>query len=108
MDHRPIRIAYLSGDFHQHATSELIAGLIERHDRAQFQVTGISFSKEDGSAIRKRIVRRSTISAMCGPCPTAKWRNGCATSEFDIAVDLKGHTEGSRPAFWRTGPVRCR
>ena len=97
--HQPIRIAYLSSDFHQHATSELLAGLIERHDRAQFHVTGISFSKEDDSAIRKRIsgafddfrdVRGLSDRAV------ALWLRD---HEIDIAIDLKGHTEGSRPGI---------
>src|SRR5439155_8546393 len=31
-----IRLAYLSADFHEHATSYLIAELFELHDRARF------------------------------------------------------------------------
>ena len=46
-DHQPLRIAYLSADFHQHATAELIAGLIESHDRTRFHVTG-SFLQPGG------------------------------------------------------------
>jgi predicted O-linked N-acetylglucosamine transferase (SPINDLY family) len=95
-DHRPIRIAYLSADFHQHATSDLLAGLIERHDRAHFQVTGISFSKDDGSVIRSRIVRAfDDFRDVRGHSDSAvaQWLRD---HEIDIAVDLKGHTEGSR------------
>jgi predicted O-linked N-acetylglucosamine transferase (SPINDLY family) len=95
-DHRPIRIAYLSADFHQHATSELLAGLIERHDRAQFQVTGISFSKDDGSAIRARIVRAFDDFRDVRGLSDAAVAQWLRQNEFDIAVDLKGHTEGSR------------
>jgi len=107
-DHRPIRIAYLSGDFHQHATSELIAGLIERHDRAQFQVTGISFSKEDGSAIRKRIVAAFDDFRDVRTLPDREVAQWLRDNEFDIAVDLKGHTEGSRPGIlaYRPCPVQ--
>ena len=93
--HDRIRLAYLSSDFHQHATAELIAGLIENHDRAQFEVTAISFSRDDGSPMRARIVKafdrfedvRAVSDAMS---PIA------ARTEIDIAVDLKGHTEGAR------------
>jgi predicted O-linked N-acetylglucosamine transferase (SPINDLY family) len=98
-DHRPIRIAYLSGDFHQHATSELIAGLIERHDRAQFRVTGLSFSKEDDSAIRKRIVAAFDDFRDVRGLSDREVAQWLRDKEFDIAVDLKGHTEGSRPAI---------
>jgi predicted O-linked N-acetylglucosamine transferase (SPINDLY family) len=97
--HGRVRIAYLSSDFHQHATAALIAGLIERHDRAQFEVTAISFSRDDTSPMRERLVaafdhfvdvRDKTDEAVA-----RLLREG----SFDIAVDLKGHTEGARPGI---------
>ena len=50
-DHDRIRIAYLSADFRQHATAELIAGLIEKHDRTRFEVIAVSFGRDDDSEI---------------------------------------------------------
>ncbi len=98
-DHQRLRIAYLSADFHQHATAELIAGLIERHDRSRFQVTAISFSREDDSAIRGRLVKafdefRDVRSL--NDLAVAEWLR---ENRIDIAVDLKGHTEGARPGI---------
>ena len=98
-DHDRIRIAYLSSDFHQHATAELIAGLIERHDRARFEIAAFSFSRDDGSAMRARLItafdRFEDVRGL-GDAEVAKLlREG----EFDIAVDLKGHTEGARPGI---------
>ena len=40
---RPIRIAYLSADFHEHATAYLMAELFERHDRNEFEIHAVSF-----------------------------------------------------------------
>src|SRR5215470_376893 len=54
--HERIRVAYLSADFHQHATAYLIAELIERHDRDCFEIIGISFGRDDGSEIRRRVI----------------------------------------------------
>jgi protein O-GlcNAc transferase len=97
--HDRIRIAYLSSDFHQHATADLIAGLIERHDRARFEVTAISFSRDDGSAMRARLIqafdRFEDVRARGDAEVAALLRE----REIDIAVDLKGHTEGSRPGI---------
>src|SRR5215475_7722206 len=45
--HDRIRVAYLSADFHQSATSYLMAGLFEHHDKSRFEVTGISIGPED-------------------------------------------------------------
>ena len=95
-DHQPVRIAYLSADFHQHATAELIAGLIESHDRSRFHVTAISFSREDDSDVRGRLVKAfddfRDVRGMTDR-EVAEWLHANA---FDIAVDLKGHTEGAR------------
>lgn len=94
-----MRIAYLSADFHQHATAELIAGLIERHDRKKFEVMAISFSRDDGSAMRQRLMaafdRFDDVRAM-GDGDVARLLR---EREVDIAIDLKGHTEGARPAI---------
>ena len=97
--HDRIRIAYLSADFRQHATAELIAGLIERHDRTRFEVTAISFGSDDGSAMRERLIRgfdRFEDVCSLSDAEVARWLKDGA---FDIAVDLKGHTEGSRPGI---------
>ena len=97
--HGRIRIAYLSADFCQHATAELIAGLIERHDRTRFEVAAISFGRDDGSALRARLMkgfdRFEDVRARSDAEVAALLRDG----EFDIAIDLKGHTEGSRPGI---------
>ncbi len=102
--HHKLRIAYLSADFHQHATAELIAGLIERHDRSRFEVTAISFSREDDSEIRARVVAGfddfRDVRGLSDQA-VAQWLH---QNEFDIAVDLKGHTEGARPGILAQRP----
>ena len=54
-NHDRVRIGYLSADFHQHATSQLMAGVFEHHDRTRFEVTAISVGPNDGSDMRRRI-----------------------------------------------------
>ena len=94
--HDRIRIAYLSSDFHQHATAELIAGLIENHDRARFEVTGVSFGPDDGSPMRARIVQAFDHFEDVRAAGDADVARLLRAREIDIAVDLKGHTEGAR------------
>jgi protein O-GlcNAc transferase len=97
--HDRVRIAYLSSDFRQHATAELIAGLIERHDRSRFEITAISFGRDDGSAMRARLTgafdRFEDVRLLSDTEVARLLREG----EYDIAVDLKGHTEESRPGI---------
>lgn len=94
--HQRIRVAYLSADFHAHATGELAAGLFEQHDRAAFEIYGVSFGPDDGSAMRARLhaafdefVDVRGVSDL----DVARWMR---QREIDIAVDLKGYTQDGR------------
>lgn len=91
-----LRIAYLSADFHSHATMRLAIELFERHDRAQFDVSAISFGPDDASAMRARTVAAfehfHDARTMSDEAVIALMR----AQGIDIAVDLKGYTAGSR------------
>ena len=97
--HARLRVAYLSSDFCEHATASLVAGLIAAHDRDQFEITAISFGPDDGSHMRARLAEsfdhfedvRSSSDQDIAALLRAR--------EIDIAVDLKGHTEGARPGI---------
>jgi predicted O-linked N-acetylglucosamine transferase (SPINDLY family) len=102
--HDRIRLGYLSSDFRQHATAELIAGLIERHDRNRFEVTAISFGPDDGSPLRARIAGAFDHFVDVRRMGDADVARLLRAREIDIAMDLKGHTEGSRPGILALRP----
>jgi len=52
-----LRIGYLGADFRSHALANLLTEVIERHDRARFEVFGYSFGPDDRSAARARFER---------------------------------------------------
>lgn len=93
---RPLTLAYLSADFHDHATANLIAGLLETHDRAQFRVLAGSYGVDDGSNMRQRI-RHGVDSfhdlAGLDAGEIAAWAQA---QNVDILIDLKGYTAGGR------------
>ena len=94
--HDRIRVAYLSADFHDHATAALTAGLFEQHDRSRFDVTGISFGPDDKSSMRQRLQRafgRFIDVRHDGDQDIAAL---IRRLEIDIVVDLKGFTADSR------------
>ncbi|MDB5733982.1 MAG: repeat-containing protein [Alphaproteobacteria bacterium] len=107
-DHKRIRIAYLSADFQQHATASLMAGLIAAHDRARFEITAISFGPDDGSEMRARLVAAFDHFEDVQGRSDADVARFLRDGAFDIAVDLKGHTEGARPGIlaYRPCPVQ--
>ena len=102
--HQRIRLVYLSSDFHQHATSELIAGLIESHDRNRFEVSAISFSRDDASPLRARVAKAFDQFDDVRSLDDREVAGLLRKREIDIAVDLKGHTEGSRPGILARRP----
>lgn len=104
----PVRIGYISGDYRNHATSHLIAEVIEKHDRSKFEVIGYSTGNDDGSGIRKRLVRAfdSFIDLeYIGDYEAAK---KIYSDRIDILVDLKGYTHGARTKIlgWRPAPIQ--
>jgi len=103
--HEKVRIAYLSGDFRQHATASLIAELFELHDRARFDVLGFSFGHDDNSEMRARLVKAfdqfHDVRA-ASDRDVAKLLNDL---EVDIAVDLKGYTQDCRPEILAHRPA---
>jgi len=97
--HQKIRIAYLSADFQQHATSYLMAGVLENHDQSRFEIIGISYGGSDQSPMRARIVKACTGFFDVRDDDDLSVATLLRQLEIDIAVDLKGHTGGARPGI---------
>lgn len=103
-----IHIAYLSADFHNHATSQLAVEMFERHDRERFEVTAISFGPDQRDAMRKRLVRAfdrfEDVRHLSDPEVAAR----CRELEVDIAIDLKGYLQDRRPGILaeRCAPIQ--
>ncbi|MHB8816816.1 MAG: tetratricopeptide repeat protein, partial [Steroidobacteraceae bacterium] len=89
-DHGRIRIAYVSRDFFAHATSFLMAELFELHDRSQFSILGVSFTKDDGSSVRRRIAQACDEFVTLRDEPDHEIARWLRKQEVDIAVDRKG------------------
>jgi protein O-GlcNAc transferase len=106
--HERIRIAYVSSDFRTHAVASLIAGVFDHHDRANFEVTGLSYGPDDGSPMRRRLEqafdRFIDIRDRDDTGVTAVLRE----MEIDIAIDLTGYTGVSRTGLFarRIAPVQ--
>jgi predicted O-linked N-acetylglucosamine transferase (SPINDLY family) len=96
MPNRRLRIAYLSTDFRTHPVGSLMADLIEQHDRARFEIFGVSYAANDGSAIRARLVAAFDHFHDASAEPDSDVDAFLRAQRIDIAVDLNGHTQGAR------------
>ena len=107
--HDRIRVAYLSADFHRHATAYLIAELFELHDRARFETVGISFDLGDSSDVRRRLVNSLDAFHDVRTLSDHEVAKLLHELEIDIAVDLKGHTGDSRLGIFahRGAPIQA-
>jgi predicted O-linked N-acetylglucosamine transferase (SPINDLY family) len=53
--HKKIKIAYVSGEFREHANGSLMTGLIECHDKEKFEVIGLDNGHGDEGGLRRRL-----------------------------------------------------
>ena len=106
--HEKIRIGYYSADFYDHATAYLIAELFEMHDRSQFELIAFSFGPDRQDQMKKRVAAAFDRFV---DVRTRSDREVALLSrdlEIDIAVDLKGFTQGSRRGIFalRAAPIQ--
>lgn len=94
--HEKIRLAYLSADFHEHATAYLMAELFELHDRRRFEVVAVSWGPDDGSDMRRRLLRSFDRFLDVREKSDLEVARELRRLEIDVAVDLKGFTQDSR------------
>jgi len=106
--HERIRIGYFSADFHNHATMHLMAELFEYHDKKKFELIAFSFGPDKQDKWRNRI--KSCFDQFFDVSLKSDTEISMLSREMeiDIAVDLKGFTQNSRPNIFaeRSAPIQ--
>ena len=103
--HKKIRIGYLSGELRDHATSHLIVGVLEHHDRSRFEIFAIDNGSNDRSVIRRRIE-----AVVCGIINVSQLSDASAATaisdqEIDILVNLNGYFGEDRTRVFAMQPA---
>ena len=103
-----IRVGYYSADFHGHATCALIAEMLESHDQERFETFAFSFGPRIDDAMRRRVSRAFSRFSNVSGHDDAQVARQSRELGIDIAVDLKGYTQDSRPRLFahRCAPVQ--
>jgi predicted O-linked N-acetylglucosamine transferase (SPINDLY family) len=104
-EHSRIRVAYLSGDFGEHAVSRLLAPIIEHHDRSRFETIGVGWGRQDQGPMRRRL--ESAFEHFIDATTLSDRDIATLLREraIDIAVDLMGHTHGQRTGVFARRPA---
>ena len=103
-----LRIAYLSADFLEHPVAYLLSGVIDAHDRGQFEIIGISLRADERSPTQERLSlafdRFVDATGMSDAAIAALVQD----LQVDIAVDLMGYTAAARPGVFarRAAPIQ--
>lgn len=91
-----LRIGYFGSDFHDHATLYLMAGLLRAHDTENFEVHVFSYGAETSGKWREAVAHSvehfHDVSALSDIELVSRVR----AASLDVAIDLKGHTQGTR------------
>ncbi|MBS0579815.1 MAG: tetratricopeptide repeat protein [Proteobacteria bacterium] len=103
-----IRVGYYSADFHNHATAQLMAECFELHDRQRFETFAFSFGAQTRDAMRARLEKAFDHFIDVRGKSDAEIARVSRDFQVDIAVDLKGFTQDSRPGIFaqRAAPLQ--
>ena len=93
---RKLHIGYFSSDLGEHVTASVLAEVLERHDRAAFEISAYSDGPDGGGPQRKRIQAACSnfidIAALSDDDAARKMRD----DGVDILIDLNGYTSNVR------------
>lgn len=92
----PLRIGYLSADFYDHATTRLLAGVLEQHDRGRYAVFAYAYGPVINDPARERVARACVALRDLSTLSDQAAAETISADGIDILVELKGYTSGSR------------
>lgn len=104
----PVRVGYLSNDFHTHATAMLLVQVLELHERARVEVRLYSYGLDDGSPLRRRLEAAGDAFIDIAGLSEQEAAQRIRADDVEVLVDLKGYTLHARPAIlaMRPAPVQ--
>lgn len=94
--HRRKRVAFISADFRIHPVGYLLIEMIENFDKEKFELTGVFTGTPDGSELWKRYRCAFDHYIDAKNMTSLELAKLLRAMEIDIAIDLSGHTEGTR------------
>jgi predicted O-linked N-acetylglucosamine transferase (SPINDLY family) len=101
-----LRVSYFSRDLYNHACGILLAGVIEAHDRARFEIVAHDFAPPSADAHRLRLEAAFDRMIPIGQLSDRAAAERIAADDVDIVIDINGWTTGHRAAVLAQRPAR--
>ncbi|MBM3570447.1 MAG: tetratricopeptide repeat protein [Alphaproteobacteria bacterium] len=94
--HRKIRVGYISPDFRMHSVGAAFRGLLDNHDRDDFEWYGYALTPFAADAMTRHFQAAFDRFEDVSEATFADAARLIHGHEIDILVDLAGHTRGTR------------
>jgi predicted O-linked N-acetylglucosamine transferase (SPINDLY family) len=98
-----LKIGYFSADFHSFAGMYLMIGLLEKHDRAKFEISAFSYGPDINDQMRNRIVNAVDHFIDIKTADSNTVVNLVRQRNIDIAVHRNGYTKNERTELFASG-----
>ena len=102
---RRLRIGYCTAHFREDATTRLLIGVLERHDRGRFEVVGLSCDRDTTPKVddRARAALDDFLDLRAMSDDAAA--RAIHARGIDILVDGQGYNRGARPGILQRRPA---
>lgn len=106
--HKRIRIGYCSSDFCLHPVAMLTVGILENHNKEEFEVFIYDWTTQPTSYLRERIIKAAEHYIPIHNLSDYDAAKLISEHEIDILIDLHGQTLGARPIIfaYRPAPIQ--
>lgn len=98
-----IRVGFFGNDFHDHATMFLLAGVLREYDRSKFEFYIYSYGPDKPSVYGNLAKEAASTFHNFLRANDEVIARQAISDELDIAVDLKGYTNGAKTNIFRRG-----
>lgn len=100
-----IRLGFVSFDFREHPVSQLLVESFERLDRTCFELHLYCTGRDDGSALRARVVAAADHFTTLGGLSDQQAAERIRADRIELLVDLMGYTRGHRTGILARRPA---
>ena len=97
-----IRIGYFSSDYRKHPVSDLLYGILKNHDKAKFEVFGISLKNYPLDDYKEKLIKQFDNFVEVEGKSDDEIVKVVRDLNLDIAIDLNGFTHGNRSRIFKS------